>query len=340
MRNLTAKVAAKYWFKKYAGPLRDIKHLRNQAVFMMGAGGSGKSYVAQKWLKYAPGGGETGLSKEQYKAQEGGALSEKERSLSNLSFEKAVQRLSDKGFVIELNDKNAKIPFKLYNYDAEAKEQEIPPDEWKQRLPPAIFDEVEGLEEVIFSAPIHELPSYWRQINPDVYKEELKGYLEDEPGYVHEMSSVMNKAYFQAAIESGDPILVDGVGTNLSKMKNWIELAQSYGYRTSLVWVSVPLTINQIRNANRKRKVDPNTVTYQYAQIAKNFQKLKSISDKSKKVDNRNDSADMKVWKDNHSEINEFIARKTGYPNLFEYIKKVAPGELSDYGATLSAYTS
>ena len=344
MQRIVSKIAARYWFanlKKFAGPLTDVRHLRNQAVFMMGAGGSGKSYVARRWLKYAPGGGSTGLSEEQFKAQEPGALDEATRGLTNLNFERAVKVLSDKGFLIELNDGNdqAQIPFKLYSYDNEGREQEIDPKDWKDQLPPAIFKEVEGLEEVIFGSPIHELPSYWRQVNPDVYKEELKGYLESEPGYVHEMSSAMSKAYFQAAVESGDPLLVDGTGTNLNKMKNWIETSQDYGYRASLVWVYVPLTINQIRNATRARKVDPNTVTHQFRKISDNFDKLKSVANKSKKVDNRNDSDDFAKWDAEHEEINNFINRKTAYPNLFEYIKAVAPDELSDYGAVLRKYT-
>lgn len=344
MYKIASKVAARYWFanlKKFAGPLTDVSHLRNQAVFMMGAGGSGKSFVAQRWLKYMPGGGSSGLSKEQFKVQEPGALDENSRGLTNLSFERAVKVLSDKGFLIELNDGNdqAQIPFKLHTYDNEGREQEVDPKDWKDQLPPAVFKQVKGLEEVIFGSPIHELPSYWRQVNPDVYKEELKGYLESEPGYVHEMSSAMNKAYFQAAVESGDPMLVDGTGTNLNKMKDWITIATDYGYKTSLVWVYVPLTINQIRNATRKRKVDPNTVTHQFRKIADNFEKLKSVAKKAKKVDNRNDSSDFKKWDAEHAEVNNFISRKTSYPNLYEYIKAVAPEELTEYGAVLSKYS-
>ena len=78
MEVVASKVAALYWANKrfkFAGPLTDVSKLRNQAVFMMGAGGSGKGTASKGWLKYAPGGGETGLSKEQFEALKGGAMS-------------------------------------------------------------------------------------------------------------------------------------------------------------------------------------------------------------------------------------------------------------------------
>jgi len=106
----------------------------------------------------------------------------------------------------------------LYTYDQSGKQSLVPPDQWGTRLPPAIYKEVAGLEKLVFSTPKYELPSYWRQVNPDIYKEEIAGYLEKEPGYVHEMSSDMSKAYFEAAVETGDPLFVDGTGANYRKM--------------------------------------------------------------------------------------------------------------------------
>ena len=330
-------VAARYWVRKArksieAGPLTDISKLRNQAVFMMGAGGSGKGYVAYKWLKFIPGGGEVGLSREQYEALAPDATLEQARSLSNISFTNAVKALQGKGFNIKLAPEGAEIPFQLFSYDEKRRSSLIPPEEWEDRLPPAIYKEVMGLENVVFAAPVHELPSYWRQVNPDLYKEELKGYMEKEPGYVHEMSSDMNKAYFLAAVETGDPLFVDGVGGNLAKMAENLKIAKEYGYRTSLVCVSVPLTINHIRNATRDRKVDPHEVTTQWKQVESNFEALKGQADKAKKVDNRNDPKDSKKYEEFKNDINAFISKKTGKANLYEYIKEVAPGELSEYG--------
>jgi len=111
-----------------------------------------------------------------------------------------------------------------------------------------------------------------------------------------------------------------------------LKIAKEYGYRTSLVYVSVPLTINHIRNATRDRKVDPTQVTDQWKKIDSNFEALKGQADKAKKVDNRNDAADSKKYEQFKNDINTFISRYTGKPNLYEYIKEVAPAELHTYG--------
>ena len=343
MEVVASKVAALYWANKrfkFAGPLTDVSKLRNQAVFMMGAGGSGKGTASKGWLKYAPGGGETGLSKEQFEALKGGAMSEQERSLSNLQFDKAVENLAKSGVQIELvgDGSNAEVPFKLYSYDQKGRQVELKSSEWPQKLPPDIYDQVVGLQNVVFKAPVHELPSYWRQVNPDIYKEELKGYMEDRPGYVHEMSSIMNKAYFLAAVQSGDPLFVDGTGTNLNKMAEWMSIAQEYGYRVSLVLVIVPLTVNQIRNATRRRNVDPDEITRQWKIIKSNFGKLKDKADKFKVIDSRDDVEDKKRWEEQHTKVNNFIERETGFPNLFEYIKVHSPEELSSYGPMLTKH--
>lgn len=343
MRKISsALLAARYMFHSTyrlhtAAPLQDVSKLRNQAVFLMGAGGSGKGYVAYDWLKYMPGGGSGGVSRDVYNHPTHG-LSEQERNLSNLNFEKVKQRLESKGIKIELVDASkARIPFKLYTYDSEGGQQYLDPTDWASELPPNIYKEVEGLKDVIFTTPVHELPSYWRQVNPDVYKEELAGYQATAPGYVHEMSSDMAKAYFEAALETGDPLFVDGTGTNLGKMAAQMQQAKEKGYRVSLVFVYVPLTVNQIRNATRARNVNPMIVAQQWSLIAKNYNKLKSVADKAKVVINRNDPHDIKSFKNNEDKINAFIQKGSDgrYADLYELIQDKAPQELGEWGKIL-----
>lgn len=60
-RNLPLHHRIAYRYLLTAGALTDVSKLRYQAVFLMGAGGSGKSYVGQRWMKYMPGGGATGI---------------------------------------------------------------------------------------------------------------------------------------------------------------------------------------------------------------------------------------------------------------------------------------
>lgn len=336
------RVAARYWVQKFAAPLNDATKLRHQAIFFMGAGGSGKSFVAHKWLKYMPGEGPGGASRGRYvDLSEGGvghSITDEERLLSKLDFTNTVKKLQARGFNIELagDPSKAKIPFRLYTYDQHARERLIPKEEWESTLPPEVLQEVKGLEDLVFSSPRHETPSYFRQPNPDIYKEEIPGYKGSEPGYVHEMSSEMSKAYLEAAFETGDPILIDGTGFNAAKMASQFEVAKSYGYRVTLVFVSVPLTVNQIRNAIRGRTVDPEIVTRQWNMLTKNYLTLRDKVDKARIVDNRNDAFDFRKYTQNKDKINNFISKRTHYASLFELISHEAPKELAYYGKLLS----
>jgi len=324
--------------QKNAGPLTDVSKLRHQAVFLMGAGGSGKGYVSHRWLKYMPGIGAAGASRKEWGERALQEMSEQMRGLSNMSFEKAKAALEKKGIRIELVEGGrASLPFRLYTYDSRGQEHLVAPARWEEDLPPQIYEEVQGLKEVVFGTPVHELPSYWRQVNPDIYKEELAGYMESQPGYVHEMSSEMSKAYFEAALETGDPLFVDGTGSNLRKMNAQIQAAKAAGYRVSLVFVFVPLAVNQIRNATRARKVNPMEVTRQWKLISKNYAALRNVADKATVVINRNDPSDRKKYIQNADFINEFIRRGTRgqYDDLYALVAAQSPNELRDWGALL-----
>lgn len=316
-----------------AAPLEDVSKLRWQAVFLIGAGGSGKGYVGRKWMKYMPGAPSTGYKGDPEKLKN--EMTEAERGQTNLNFNKAVAELKMQGINIEPVEggKVGQIPFKVYDYDEMGAEREIPEKEWATALPPKVYQQVKGLKNVVFGAPIHEIPSFWRQVNPDLYKEELAGYLEEQPGFVHEMSSDMAKSYFEAALETGDPLFVDGTGSNLKKMSAQIKKAKAAGYRTSLVFVSVPLTVNHIRNATRSRNVGADIVTQQWHKIRDNFAALRSEADKAKVVINRKDSVDIKKYESYREKVESHI-RKTSskYDSLYDLIKGEAPSELSEWG--------
>lgn len=322
---------------RYANSLEDVSKLRFQAVFMMGAGGSGKGYVGRKWMKYMPGG--TPKKDDPWEYSDALAerkVDEQERSLSNISFEKALAALNSKGVRLEvIPGGSAKIPFLLYTYDDKGREHLVPQKDWKSRLPGEIFQQVQGLKEVVFAAPVYEIPSYWRQVDPDLYKKELAGYMETEPGYVHEMSSTMAKGYFESILETGDPLFVDGTGANLEKMATKMAKASAAGYRTSLIFVSVPLTVNQIRNATRSRIVGPLKVIEQWRDIGNNFADLRSQADKAKVIINRNDRSDIAKYKAHGPEIEALIRKTTSFDSLYDLIKANASSELKDWGKLL-----
>jgi len=337
---ITARVLYRWSALKTGKDLEDISKLRYQAVFLMGAGGSGKGFAGRKWMKYMPGGGGQGIdfTDPKQKHLEEQKLTEQERGQTNLNWEKAKRDLAAQGVRITPlvgSKPGVKIPFNLYVYDAEGSESLIDPKKWETELPSAVYSQVMGLKEVLFSAPVHEVPSYWRQVNPDLYKEELAGYSEEQPGYVHEMSSTMAKAYFSAILESGDPLFVDGTGANAKKVFNQMTEAKAAGYKTSLIFVSVPLTVNQIRNATRPRNVSPNIATQQWGKISDNYTALRGSADKAKVIINRADSSDTAKYKARREEIESFIQRTTSYNSLYGLIKKHAPNELKDWGKLL-----
>jgi len=332
------RTAHRYLLRKTAGPLTDVSKLRYQAVFLMGAGGSGKSYVAHKWLKYMPGGGMGGVARKHFDEKVQQEMTEMERSLSNLDFIRAKKDIEKAGVSVELKDSTrASIPFVLFAYDQEGKKTALDPNNWKDELPPNVYQQVKGLEEIVFSTPKHELPTYWRVVNADVYKEELAGYLEEQPGYVHQMSSDMSRAYFEAALETGDPIFVDGTGQRLGKMAAMIKEAKDKGYKVSLVMVIVPLIVNQIRNATRSRKINAPVITKMWLEIAKNFGGLRSSADKSKVIINRNDAVDVKKYWEQKEKIDAHIRKGYGgsYSSLEELIKAIAPSEAREWGPKL-----
>ena len=336
------RVAARWALMKNAAPLKDVKHLRYQAVFLMGAAGSGKSYVGYRWMKYLPGpGGVSTTTREQFEApahKRNVFFSEEERKLSKLDFNRVRDSLDKLGFDIEITTHaKAKIPFLIYSYDSNGKERMIPRDQWGIEIPEGIYSKIKDMEELEFAAAKNEFPSFWRTINPDVFKEEIPGYDTELPGYVHEMSSKMNNVYFEAAIETGDPIFVDSVGQNEKKMARWLEAARKKGYRVQLVYVSVPLTVNLIRNLTRGREVNSMIIVDQWKVISRNFEILKRLANKARKIDNRNNSRDFAIYKQNAERINDTILRHTNgeYPTLYDLIAKVAPQELDDYGDLL-----
>jgi hypothetical protein len=323
------RVAIKYQIRKNAGPLTDVSKLRYQAVFMMGAGGSGKGYVGHKWMKYLPGGGMDGAGRKQFDELVERQITEEERSLSNLDFDKAKAAIERAGITVEVQGTTLRMPFRLFDNSGKF----IDPSEYREKIPAEILGDVEGLKEVIYAAPKHEIPSYWRQVNPDLYKEELAGFMLSQPGYVHQMSSEMSRSYFETILESGDPLFVDGTGRNVGKMTAMIGDAKKAGYKVSLVLVIVPLAVNLIRNATRPRNVAADRIVAMWGQIRDNFPKLRSVADKSKVVINRNDTSDVKTYAANRDRVDGQIEQSyPGVGGLGGLLKKVAPNEYREWG--------
>jgi len=153
---------------------------------------------------------------------------------------------------------------------------------------------------------------------------------------VHQMSSEMARTYFQAILDSGDPLFVDGTGRSYHKIASQIEAAKKAGYKVSLVLVVVPLTVNLIRNAVRARKVSADKIIGMWKQVTDNFPKLRGDVDRSKVVINRNDSADVKSYVAQRAEVDAQVSAPfPQYNGLQDVVRHYASNEYKEWGKKL-----
>lgn len=309
-----------FYYIKTAGKLTSPSNLRHQAIFMVGTGGSGKSFVAnKKYLKYLP----QGVSPKD-------SVTEEQRNLSQLKFDKIKDQLEKLGVSVDESNK-ASIPFVITNEYGVT----IPRELWESKFSRETFDKLKSLENVVFSAPKKEIPSFFRQVNPDVYKEELEGYDENRPELVHEMSSTMSKAYFESVLDTGDPFIVDGTGVNFNKTALWMKRALDSGYRITFLYVRVPLIVSLIRNSLRDRKVNPKVLLNQFKELELNIPKyirfLKSMPRGKSKISviNTSSAIDLKNYLSNCTKINEFFDQTTDFKSMYEFLKDEFPESLN-----------
>lgn len=133
-------------------------------------------------------------------------------------------------------------------------------------------------------------------------------------------------------METGDPVIIDGTGRKLNKMYRQIEMAKEHGYTTTVLYVYTPLTISQLRNADRDRQVPPDIVTSMYEDIKNNYPKVRDKADRGQFVDNVSDknedgiSFDSGIWERSKDRVNAFFLEWTGrtFP---EYMLEEKPEE-------------
>lgn len=126
---------------------------------------------------------------------------------------------------------------------------------------------------------------YFHVVNPDDFKEEIRGFDPDAPHKVHEISVDMADTYFDGVIETGEPLIVDGTGAAIKRMTLNMTLAKEAGYHISLVYVYVPLLVAFARNLARSRSVPPRVVVNSWFLGKKNFPQIKNLADKVTVID-------------------------------------------------------
>ena len=132
----------------------------------------------------------------------------------------------------------------------------------------------------------------FKLIDPDEVKRRHPDYDPSNPASLHEWSKEVSDAEFASVVKSGngDPVVVDGTGTNAERLINKINMAKISGYRTFLVYVWVPFEVAILRNRNRERFVPESVIMRKYDELDSAFGKMRNIVDKFKVVSNYEES--------------------------------------------------
>jgi predicted kinase len=307
-----------YIFKN-CSELKDSKYLNNKAVFVIGAGGSGKNYISKnKWLKYMPNNIETTNDNETKQID----YSEIKKYLNNINMD------------IIYDENDIKIPLKLYTYSPDYSKKLINKEDWEEVLPNMIYNQVKDLEYVIYNKPKED--SYFKNIDPDIFKPQIPGFSNKSPEYVHEISSDMSKIYFEQILRIGTPFIYNTVGDDPDKLLEKIQKTKDFGYKVSLVLVYTPLTVNHIRNLTRDRQINCNLINKQWKNIKDSYFIVKSLVDKADIIINENNKVDEKVYLQNKDYINSIIRKETRYDNLYDLISNESANEINEWGRIIS----
>lgn len=123
-------------------------------------------------------------------------------------------------------------------------------------------------------------------IDPDEIKKEKSDYDPKNPAVYHEWSKEQAKIRMNRAIEEGRNLVIDGTGTNDSKMLRQIVNLQQEGYVVELVYVKVRLETAIHRNNKRERTVPIDIILEKYGMIDKAVAVLSKEVDIFKVVNN------------------------------------------------------
>lgn len=127
-------------------------------------------------------------------------------------------------------------------------------------------------------------------IDPDAIKMTHPNYDPERPFVVHEWSKDIADRLFRDTLNTGDPFVLDGTGTNADKIAHKMQEAREAGYRIFLAYVYTPIEVSLWRNRNRRRFVPESVIMEKGIDISKSFAYLRGLADKTKVVNNYEES--------------------------------------------------
>ena len=123
-------------------------------------------------------------------------------------------------------------------------------------------------------------------IDPDEIAEKLPGHSPKDPQITHGEASRLAEEQWQGALKARDRnVIFDGTGTKAEKLVRRMKEAKAAGYRTKLLYVTIPLELALRRNQERPRTVPEHIVLEKAAQINETYETVKPFADSIEEVD-------------------------------------------------------
>lgn len=126
----------------------------------------------------------------------------------------------------------------------------------------------------------------YKLIDPDIIKQSHPDYDPKKPQLVHAWSQTETKKVFNSTVEEGTSLIVDGTGTDVVKMRNYINALRKGGYMVQLFYCKVSLETAIDRNSKRERTVPQDIIMKKYDSINEAFDVLSGLVDKVTVVNN------------------------------------------------------
>jgi predicted kinase len=124
-------------------------------------------------------------------------------------------------------------------------------------------------------------------IDCDLFKASHPDYDPKNPALLHDWSSQMADAQFDAALWSGRGLFVkDGTGANAEHLVHDIKRAQAAGFVARVFYVKCTLETSLRRNARRERVVPEHIVIDKATTIADSFEIVSMYADSIEVFDN------------------------------------------------------
>ena len=126
-----------------------------------------------------------------------------------------------------------------------------------------------------------------KMIDCDSIKESHANYDPKDPQALHAWSKTVAQAQFDATLSLGlQNVVYDTTGTNAPRMSRLMMKTARMGFKVSLVFVTVPLSVSIERNANRPRVVPQEVIMAKAQQVTEVFHQIKNLAHSVQVIDN------------------------------------------------------